>query len=249
MEVIYQDLPDDRWRHAAEVAFATWKPKWSPPMPARFVLSSWRSPDGALVPYLIRGEAISADGSSEFRLTAAVLGDELINAHGAAAATEFLAAVGFPVHPIALGHLLDVLYLTSATEAGWFDPPCTAGWDHATERDASTQMAPALDYAGGGAVLHLYKVASRRNPYAPPASSPGGPGSGEPGSGGPASSGGPPPGSMPPLTPDGRPLGSSGGGFAMPEVERLDVTFDARAAFTTTRFRRSPDRTSWEVVP
>src|SRR5262249_17980292 len=106
MEVTYQDLPDDRWRHAAEVAFASWNAFLTRRAPARVVVRAWRDPDGGLVPYLVRGELLKADGSPDYALIAAVLGDRLFTSRGPAAATEFLAAIGFPAHRISLGHLL-----------------------------------------------------------------------------------------------------------------------------------------------
>lgn len=42
---------------------------------------------------------------------------------------------------------------------------------------------------------------------------------------------------------------ASGGGFTPPEIERLDVTFDAKAAFTTTVLRQNAARTAWQPVP
>jgi hypothetical protein len=42
--------------------------------------------------------------------------------------------------------------------------------------------------------------------------------------------------------------GSGGGGFTPPELERLDVTFDAKAGFTTAILRQNPARTAWQVV-
>jgi hypothetical protein len=35
----------------------------------------------------------------------------------------------------------------------------------------------------------------------------------------------------------------------MPELERLDVTFDAKARFTTAILRQNPTKTAWQVVP
>lgn len=248
MDVTYQDLADPRWRHAADVALAAWNESLTRAMAARVVLRPWRSPDGASVPYLIRCEATQADGSPAFRLTAAVLGDQLVNARGAAVATAFLAAAGFPAQRISLGHLLDILYLTSAVAAGWFQPPSVAGWDRAIEPDRMIQMGPSLDYTATGAVLHLYRGVAHEiaAPAAPPGGSRAGSGGPPPGSGPPIGPpGGPPPGSGPPIGPPG---GPPAGGWSPPDVERLDVTFDARAAFTTMLLRRNPERTSWHAV-
>jgi hypothetical protein len=41
----------------------------------------------------------------------------------------------------------------------------------------------------------------------------------------------------------------AGRGVTMPELERLDVTFDAKARFTTAILRQNPTKTAWQVVP
>lgn len=62
-----------------------------------------------------------------------------------------------------------------------------------------------------------------------------------------ASGGGPP--AMPSSAPSPRSAGGSGGaGFTMPAIERLDVVFDAKAAFTTSLLHQSADKSRWEPV-
>jgi len=40
----------------------------------------------------------------------------------------------------------------------------------------------------------------------------------------------------------------AGAGFTPPELERLDVTFDAKASFTMAILRQNPTKTAWQVV-
>jgi hypothetical protein len=157
MEIIYQDLPDDRWRRAAEVAANAWREPLTTTMAARAVLRPFRSPDGAAVPYLVRVEATRADGSPGYRATAAVLGDRLANGGGPAAATAWLAAAGFPATRISLGHLLELIYVTGAIDVAWFAPPSAAGWDGVARPLLGTDLARSLEYTKIGAVLHLYR--------------------------------------------------------------------------------------------
>jgi len=157
MEISYHDLPDERWRHAAEVAATAWREPLIATLSARVVLQPFRSPDGAIVPYLVRVEATRADGSPGFRATAAVLGDRLANAGGAAAATAWLAAAGFPASHISLGHLLELIYVTGAIDVAWFAPPSAIGWDGVARPLIGSDLARSLDYTPAGAVLHLYR--------------------------------------------------------------------------------------------
>ena len=171
MELIYQDLPDARWKHAAEVAAAAWRDPLTRTMSARVVLRPFASPDGAIVPYLVRVEATRADGSPGFRATAAVLGDRLANGGGAAAATGWLAAAGFPATHLSLGHLLELLHVTGAIDATWFAPPSAIGWDAVGKPLVGSELARSLDYTGTGAVLHLYraiKAGGAGGGYTPP---------------------------------------------------------------------------------
>ena len=178
-------------------------------MSAKVVVRPWKSPDGASVPYLLFVETFKADGSPGFRSTVAVWGEKLANGGGAAAATGFLAAAGFPAKHISLGHLLEVLYVTGAIDLSWFSPPSAVGWDGVTRPFIGTELVRAVDYTKTGAVLHLYR----------------GVGSG-PGNG----------------------ASPSGPGYTMPEVERLDVTFNDKAAFTTAVLRQNAAKTAWTPV-
>jgi hypothetical protein len=209
MDIKYQDLPDDKWRHAAEIVVAASRDLLVQANSARAVVHPYASPDGAIVPYLLFVEATAADGAPTFRGSAAVWGDKLANRGGAAALTGMLAAAGFPAKHVALGHLLELLYITAAVDLSWFSPPSAAGWDGVARPLLGTDLAPAVEYGKTGAVLHLYRGVGS------------GPGSGAP-----------PPGP----------------GFEAPTVERLDVTFDAKAAFTTATLRQKPDKTAWQVV-
>jgi len=164
MDIAYQELPDDKWKQAAEVAVTAWREPLDKTMSARVVVRPWKSPDGAAVPYLLRLEATRSDGAPGFRATAAVVGGALANKAGAAGATRFLAAAGFPAHHISLGHLLDVLYVTGAVDVAWLAPPSVVGWDAVTRPDAATQRIPELAYSQDGAVLHLYRGAAAGGP-------------------------------------------------------------------------------------
>src|SRR5262249_52968426 len=154
-------------------------------------------------------EATAANGTPTFRGSAAVWGDKLANRGGAATLTAMLAAAGFPAKHVALGHLLELLYITGAVDLSWFSPPSAAGWDGAARPPVGSDLAPAVEYSKTGAVLHLYR----------------GVGSG-------AGSGAPPPGP----------------GYEAPPIERLAVTFDAKAAFTTATLRQNPAKTAWQVI-
>jgi hypothetical protein len=209
MDIKYQDLPDDKWRHAAEIVVAASRDLLAQAGSAHAVVHPYASPDGAIVPYLLFVEATAADGAPTFRGSAAVWGDKLANRGGAAALTGMLAAAGFPARHVALGHLLELLSITGAIDVSWFSPPSAAGWDGIAHPLVGTDLASAVEYSKAGAVLHLYRGVGS------------GPGSAAP-----------PPGP----------------GFEAPTVERLDVTFDAKAAFTTATLRQNPSRTAWQVV-
>jgi hypothetical protein len=240
MEAIYQDLPDDRWRHAAEVAFAHLQRTLTETGSVRIVVRPWTSPEGATLPYLLRVEATKADGSLSFHAVPVVLDDKVVNGGGATAATGVLAAAGFPGTHVSLGHLLDVLFLTRAVDAGWLQPPSAMGWNFLSLPGAGV---PELDYADGGAVLHLHRAATGPTHAAP------GRGGGPPAmpSGGPPAmpSGGPPHLTSNPPSP----WSAGNSGFTMLTIERLDVVFDAGAGFTTRLLRQSPDKSRWEPVP
>lgn len=208
MDIKYQDLPDDRWRHAAEIVVAAWRESLAQDGVTQVVVRPWKSPAGELVPYLLLVEATQPDGSPGSRTAAAVWNDKLANGGGAAAATGFLAAAGFPATHVSLGHLLELFYLTGALDLSWFRPPSSVGWEGVARPFLGTDLTPALDYTKAGAVLHLYRGV--------------GVGSG----GGHAPS----------------------GGFTAPEAERLDVTFDAKAHFTTAVLRRDPATGTWHPV-
>lgn len=210
MDIKYQSLPDDKWQQAAEVVVDASRDILAKSASARVVVSPYASPDGAIVPYLLLIEATTADGTPSFRGTGAVLDGKLANRGGAAAATKFLAAAGFPMRQISLGHLLEVLSVTGAVDATWFVPPSAVGWDVIGKPLPMTELVRSLEYTKTGAVLHLYRGVR-------PA----------PGSGAPA----------------------PGGGFTPPEMERLDVTFDDKAVFTTTVLRQNAARTAWQPVP
>ena len=209
MDITYRDLPDDNWKHAAELVVTASRDLLAKTMSAHVVVRPFASPDGAIVPYLIFLETTSADGAPAFRGSAAVWDGKLINGGGATATTGFLAAAGFPAKHVSLGHLLELLYITGAVDLSWFGPPSAAGWDGITRPFLGTELVRALDYSKTGAVLHLYRgVGAGSGSAAPPA----------------------------------------GGGFTLPEPERLDVTFDAKAGFTTAILRQNPARTAWQVV-
>jgi hypothetical protein len=209
MEITYRDLPDDKWKHAAERVIAASRDLLAKTGSAHVVVRPYASPDGAILPYLLFVESTGADGAPVFRGSAAVWGDKLANGGGAATTTAVLAAAGFPAKQVSLGHLLELCYITGALDLSWFRPPSAAGWDGVARPLLGTDLTPAVEYTRTGAVLHLYRAVG---------SGPGSP---------------PPPG---------------GGGVTLPEAERLDVTFDAKAGFTTAVLRQNPARTAWQVV-
>ena len=205
MDISYRDLPDDKWKHAAEIAIAAVRDVLVETKSARVVVRPYASPDGAIVPYLLYVEAADAGGAPVYRSSAAVWQDKLVAGGGAAAATGMLAVAGFPAKHISLGHLLEVLFHTRAVDLGWFRPPIAAGWDGITQPMMGTDLVRSLEYTQGGAVLHLYR----------------------PQQGG---------------------SGPSAGGVTLPEFERLDVTFDAKAAFTQVVLRQNASKTAWQPV-
>lgn len=231
METVYQDLPDEDWKRAAELVVVAWRESLTKMAVARVVARAWRSPDGQTVPYMIRVEGTKADGSPSFNATGVVLGDKILNAGGAAAATSVLAAAGFPGKPISLGHLFDILFLTRSVEASWLSTPSIVGWNPGAGPSIASlvpEAKPAIDYGNQQATLHLYRAIST-SPSGQPPGTPGGP----------PAPGGPP--GMP------RPPGG-GSGFTLPEIERLDIVFDAKARFTQTVLRKNTSKV-WQPVP
>lgn len=158
MKIDAQDLPDAQWKQAADVALATWKQQLVDTDAATVVVRPWKSPAGDLLPYLIEVAATASDGSPGFRAIAAVTGGAMVNRTGAGGATKLLAGAGFPRTHVALGHLLDALFLTAAVEPSWLSAPSVVGWDRAVAPGAATQLAPAVEYGKDGAVLHLYRA-------------------------------------------------------------------------------------------
>jgi hypothetical protein len=170
MDVTYQDLPDDKWRHAAEIVAAASRDLLAQAGSARAVIHPYASPDGAIVPYLLFVEATAAAGAPTFRGSAAVWGDKLANRGGAAVLTGMLAAAGFPARHVALGHLLELFAITGAVDLSWFSPPSAAGWDGVARPFFGTDLVPAVEYGKAGAVVHLYRgVGSAPGSAAPPA--------------------------------------------------------------------------------
>jgi hypothetical protein len=204
MDISYRDLPDDKWKHAAEVVIAGFRDVLAQTRSTRVVVRPYASPDGAIVPYLLFVDGADAAGSPAFRGSAAVWNDKLVGGGGAATATAVLAAAGFPAKHLSLGHLLEVLHLTRAVDPSWFFPPSSVGWDGITRPMLGTDLVRSVEYTQSGAVLHLYRGLQTG--------------------------------------------GASGGGVTLPEFERLDVTFDAKAAFTTTILRQNAAKTAWQPV-
>jgi hypothetical protein len=205
MDISYRDLPDDKWKHAADIVIAGFQEVLAKTNSVRVVIGPYTSPDGAIVPYLLFAESTDAAGSPAFRGSAAVWNDKLVWGGGPATATAILAAAGFPAKHIALGHLLEVLHLTKAIDLVWFFPPSAGGWDGITRPMMGTDLVRSLEYTQAGAVLRLYR-------------------------------------------PIQTPAGAGGGGITLPEYERLDVTFDAKAAFTQTVLRQNAAKTAWQPV-
>ena len=205
MDISHRDLPDDKWKRAAELVLAASQDLLAKTSSANVVIRPYASPDGGIVPYLLFVETTDAAGSPAFRGSAAVWNDKLANRGGAAALTGMLGAAGFPARHVALGHVLELAYITGAIDLSWFSPPSAAGWDGINQPMMGTNLVRSLEYTQAGAVLHLYR-------------------------------------------PIQNPSGASGGGLTLPEFERMDVTFDARAAFTTTILRQNAGKTAWQPV-
>ena len=160
MDITYHDLPDDKWRHAADIVVAACRDVLAQARAARAVVGPFKSPDGAVLPYLVLVESTMADGSPAFRSTAVVLGDKLATGGGPAAATAVLAAAGFPARRVTLGHMLELLYLTGAIDLAWFAPTSAIGWDGVARPLIGSDLARSLEYSNAGAVLHLYRGAA-----------------------------------------------------------------------------------------
>jgi len=168
MDITYRDMPDERWKHAGEIAIAAARDLLAQTGSAHVVVRPYASPDGAILPYLLLVETTGADGAPALRSTAAVWNDKLANGGGPATATAVLAAAGFPARHLALGHLLELFYITGAVDLSWYRPPSAAGWDAVTRPFLGTDLAPAIDYAAGGAVVHLYRGAGAGSGAPPP---------------------------------------------------------------------------------
>lgn len=221
MDIVYRDLADPGWRHAAQTAIADLNSRMAQWGVARVVIFPWRSEDGAVVPYMFRLEPYRADGSPAFFTTVLLVGDKVVNGGGAPAASGFLASAGFPVKRISLGHVLDALYLANAIDPSWIEAPSMGldGWGKVGRPSPTTGLAPALEYTADGAVLHLFRVQVAQSAPSPGPSIPG----------------------MPPI-------GGGGGGYTAPVPERLDVTFDRHARFTSTVLHRDPGTGAWHPV-
>jgi hypothetical protein len=158
MEITYRDVPDDKWKRAAEVVAAACREVLAKANATRAVVGPFKSPDGAVLPYLMLLESTSADGEPAFRSTAVVLGDKLATGGGPAAVAAVLAAAGFPAKQVTLGHMLELLYLTGAIDLAWFSPTSAIGWDGVGRPLIGSDLARSLEYTKTGAVLHLYRA-------------------------------------------------------------------------------------------
>jgi hypothetical protein len=157
MEITYRDVPDDKWKRAAETVVAACRDVLAEAKATRAVVGPFKSPDGAMLPYLMLLESTTADGTAAFRSTAVVLGDKLATGGGPAAVTAVLAAAGFPAKHVTLGHMLELLYLTGAIDLVWFSPTSAIGWDGVGRPLLGSDLARSLEYTKAGAVLHLYR--------------------------------------------------------------------------------------------
>jgi hypothetical protein len=171
MEITYRDVPDDKWKRAAETVVAACRDVLARAKATRAVVGPFKSPDGAVLPYLMLLESTTADGAAAFRSTAVVLGDKLATGGGPAAVTAVLAAAGFPAKQVTLGHMLELLYLTGAIDLLWFSPTSAIGWDGVGRPLIGSDLARALEYTKGGAVLRLYRgvaASSSGGAFTPP---------------------------------------------------------------------------------
>jgi hypothetical protein len=255
MEVVYHDLADPAWRHAAEVAIARLHKVLLAWESARVVVSPWRSDDGIELPYVLRLDACLAHATWKHSVTAMVRGDEIANGNGQTAASDFLASAGFPDRQISIGHLMDVLYLTEAIESSWLPnaPSLTGTWDRVTEPHRLLGLVPSLEYTEDGAMLRLYRQLGVGGPGHRPAGVP------------PwilrlwtlpdwmlrkvpAAPSGPPamPQGGPPGMPHGGPPGMSGG-VPMIMPDGLAVIFDRDAGFVTVSMLHEPATKTWRL--
>ena len=161
MEITYRDVPDDKWRRAAEIVIAACRDVLAQAKATRAVVGPFKSPDGQVLPYLMIVESTTADGAPAFRSTAVVLGDKLATGGGPAAVTAVLSAAGFPARHVTLGHMLELLYLTGAVDLVWFSPTSAIGWDGVGRPLIGSDLARSLEYTSAGAVLHLYRGLGR----------------------------------------------------------------------------------------
>jgi len=169
MEITYRDVPDEKWRRAAEIVIAACRDVLAQAGATRAVVGAFKSPDGQVMPYLMLVESTTADGAPAFRSTAVVLGDKLATGGGPAAVTAVLSAAGFPAKHVTLGHLLELLYLTGAVDLVWFSPPSAIGWDGVGRPLIGSELGRSLEYTQAGAVLHLYRgAAASSGGFTPP---------------------------------------------------------------------------------
>lgn len=158
MEITNADMPDDGWTRAAGVAAETWREPLTKLSAAKVTVSPLRTPDGNATPYLFRIEATKAGGEPAFRGVALISDGALINNQGAAAATTYLASIGFPKKELELGLLVEVVYITKAVDISWLRPGSIHGFEQLTQKQGLTQQVPAtVEYDGKGALLTLYR--------------------------------------------------------------------------------------------
>lgn len=158
MEITNADMPDDAWTRAAGVAVDTWREALTKLAAAKVTVSPLRTPEGGTLPYLFRIEATKAGGEPAFRGVALISDGALINNKGAAAATTYLASLGFPKKQLELGLLVEVVYITKALDISWLRPGSIHGFEQLTQKQGLTQQVPAtVEYDAKGALLTLYR--------------------------------------------------------------------------------------------
>jgi hypothetical protein len=160
--LVTDDLPDDSWRKAAQVAAGNWFESFAKIGVKSAKVTPVRSPGGAAVPYLLQAEATGPDGKQVFHGIALVHGNLMINGGGKPRVTAYFKELGFPKTRIHVGHLVEILYISGGINASWLKPPSAAGWEQFDKpQPPMNHVTATLEYGTDIAVLVLYRLAAK----------------------------------------------------------------------------------------